>query len=117
MRNVSKYERVVKGVLTAIFCFITVHSFAQNSGRGFQYAGIALNEEGEPRVREQVSLRFSLVAGIDEATPQEYYAETQQVSTDEFGAFSVVIGQGQQEPQPGFGNGSGCGRQEPQRER
>ena len=77
------------------FVFITLSSlltFAQNSGKGFSYQAIARDQNGQIIQNETVVLRFSLIRQ-NETEPT--WQEIQAAITDEFGAFSLTIGNGQ----------------------
>jgi len=67
---------------------------AQNSGRGFQYQGIAVDSSGNPLQNETITIRFSLQIW---QSGSEYYAETHTTTTDTYGAFKAIIGHGSQE--------------------
>ncbi len=66
-------------------------AFAQNSGKGFSYQAIARDINGQVLQNETVTLRFSLIRQ-NETEPT--WQEKQATITDEFGAFSLTIGQG-----------------------
>lgn len=68
-------------------------AFAQNSGKGFNYQAIARDLNGQVLQNETITLRFSLIPGqfVNDPTWQEL----QLAVTDDFGAFSLVVGHGQ----------------------
>ncbi len=74
-----------------IICLISISSFSQNSGKGFNYQAIARDINGQVLQNETVTLRFSLIRQ-NEIDPT--WQEKQATICDEFGAFSLTIGQG-----------------------
>ncbi len=66
-------------------------AIAQNSGIGFNYQAIARDINGQVLQNETVTLRFSLIRQ-NETEPT--WQEKQATITDDFGAFSLTIGQG-----------------------
>ncbi len=67
-------------------------SFGQNSGKGFSFQAVARNADGSVRSEQQVELGISIYP-TNEKTAL-LYSETHQASTDKFGVFSLIIGQG-----------------------
>jgi hypothetical protein len=80
----------IKILITAIFCLITTFSFAQYDG--YNYQGVARNNSGNVLSNQPVSIRISIldgsVSGISE------YIETHNITTNQFGLFTVVVGRG-----------------------
>ena len=77
--------------LSSIF-FIHFTSFTQ-APQGFNYQGVARDNNGIELINQEISLRFSLVNA--ENNPSEiYYTELHSPTTNEFGLFDVVIGEG-----------------------
>lgn len=79
--------------------FILSISNAQNSGIGFQFNAIAFDENNNPRINEGITLRFAFLLEAGDTASIEYYSERQSTITDNFGAFSIVVGHGQKEPE------------------
>ena len=69
-----------------LFC---VHVNAQ-SPQGISYQGVATNNSGQDLPNQNISLRFS----IEDQSLVTTYSETHSVTTDGFGLFTVVIGEG-----------------------
>ncbi len=81
-----------KAIFTlAIIMMSGLLAFAQNSGKGFNYQAIARDINGQVLQNETITLRFSLIRQ-NETDPT--WQEKQATITDEFGAFSLTIGQG-----------------------
>ena len=76
--------------LLFLFIFIGLISHAQN---GINYQGAATNSEGAKLVNQNISLRTSVLKGSVEGTTS--YSETHNTTTNQFGLFNVVIGQGE----------------------
>ncbi len=66
---------------------------AQNSGKGFNYQAIARDLNGQVLQNQTIILRFSLIPGQYATDPT--WQEMQLANTDEFGAFSLIVGHGQ----------------------
>lgn len=66
---------------------------AQNSGKGFNYQAIARDLNGQVLQNQTIILRFSLIPGQYASDPT--WQEMQLANTDEFGAFSLIVGHGQ----------------------
>jgi hypothetical protein len=64
---------------------------AQNSGKGFNYQGVARTIDGQPRGSENIELRFSL---IPEIGMNPAWVETHVTTTSPFGVFAVIVGKG-----------------------
>ena len=69
--------------------FISSISFAQN---GINYQGAATDADGAKLVNQNISLKTSVLQGGVDGTTS--YSEIHNTTTDQFGLFNVVIGQG-----------------------
>ena len=79
--------------MKAILLFLTFtvsFSFAQT---GINYQGAATDSDGAKLVDQNISLRISVLQGGVDGTTS--YSETHNTTTDQFGLFNVVIGQGE----------------------
>ena len=72
-----------------LFVFISSITLAQN---GINYQGAATDSDGAKLVDQNISLRTSVLQGGVDGTTS--YSETHNTTTDQFGLFNVVIGQG-----------------------
>jgi len=80
----------------AIASFHLVFSQNHSNGiryQGIKYQGVARNGLGELFSSQNISLRISIIDSFAGGT--SVYAETQSVRTNEYGLFSIVIGEGQ----------------------
>lgn len=68
-------------------------AWSQNSGKGFNYQAIARDLNGQVLQNQTIILRFSLIPGQYATDPT--WQEMQLANTDEFGAFSLIVGHGQ----------------------
>ncbi|MDC3104026.1 tail fiber protein [Flavobacteriales bacterium] len=76
--------------LLFLFVFISSTTLAQN---GINYQGAATDSDGAKLVDQNISLRTSVLQGGVDGTTS--YSETHNTTTDQFGLFNVVIGQGE----------------------
>ena len=77
--------------LILLFTFITSVIFAQ-SPQGISYQGVATNAQGENLANQLISVQFTILSGS--ATGFIEYSEMHNVTTDDFGLFTLIIGQG-----------------------
>ena len=75
--------------LFLIFVLISSLSFAQT---GINYQGAATDADGAKLVNQNISLKTSVLQGGVDGTTS--YSEIHNTTTDQFGLFNVVIGQG-----------------------
>ena len=74
--------------VSLLFCAIT---FAQNVPQGINYQAVARDASGAELSNQAISVQLSVLAGT---TGSVSWQETHSVTTNDFGLFSVVIGQG-----------------------
>ncbi len=72
---------------------ITVFSQVSVIPQGFNYQAVARDSSGSPRANQTINLRFTITNQAGTNIP---YIETQSKTTDQFGLFTTVIGQGAQ---------------------
>jgi len=77
--------------LLILFIIITSIVFAQ-SPQGISYQGIATDASGQDLANQNISVRFTIYSST--ATGTMEYSETHNTSTDGFGLFTLLIGQG-----------------------
>jgi len=68
--------------------------FSQGAPKGMNYQAVARSFNGEEIRNEEITVRFTIIAGDAQGDPQ--WVETHNVKTNEFGLFTVTIGQGTQ---------------------
>ena len=76
-----------KFILTAICLFFS--SIALLAQSGFSYQAVLRNSDGSLRANEPVTLNVELIR--DSAT---VYSESQSVTTNDYGVFSIIVGEG-----------------------
>jgi len=75
-----------------VFIFFSVTVSLAQSPKGINYQGVARNNEGNPLASTAISVRISILK--NSATGDVEYAETHKPQTNQFGLFTLVIGQG-----------------------
>jgi hypothetical protein len=88
-------KKSIKQILTtsmlAASLFLSTATFAQVPQK-FNYQGIARDQKGNPMGKQQMSLKLSVLPTADATVPE--YEETQIVTTNEFGLYTLQIGNG-----------------------
>ena len=69
-----------------------IHSVAAQTSLGMNYQAVARDETGQILSNKTLTLKFSF--STKENEKQSYYSEVHQVTTDELGLISLVIGEG-----------------------
>jgi hypothetical protein len=77
--------------LFTIFLFSVFGSLAQ-APKGINYQGVARDFAGVPYASKSIGLRISILK--NDATGEVEYSETHKLQTNQFGLFTLVIGQG-----------------------
>jgi hypothetical protein len=77
--------------LVILFLFVTKGIYAQVPP-GINYQGVARSADGSPLINQIIGLRVSITSGPNGSTD---YSEEHHPETNEFGLFTVVVGQGQ----------------------
>ena len=85
----------MKRLVLSLICLITLASFAQNSGLGFNYQAVVRNADGMLLANSDVNLRISLYPGQMATAPT--WVETHKVHTDISGSFGITVGKGTRE--------------------
>lgn len=80
--------KYISSFLLAMLCAVMV----QAQPMLFHYQGVARNASGQAMANQNISLRLSIIDGTATGTAQ--YVETQSVTTNQFGLFTVQIGGG-----------------------
>ena len=84
-----KPNQAVQFLLLILFA-LPLSAFAQ--GGGFSYQAVARDNSGNPMANESVNLTFTIRKGADNGAIQ--FEENHTASTNDYGLFSVVIGDG-----------------------
>lgn len=78
-------------LLACCFSLLTVVK-AQIPPNAFNYSAVARGPQGQPIASQNIGIRFSILKSS--ATGSAQYVETHQSTTDAFGLFNLVIGNG-----------------------
>lgn len=78
--------------LLIISCLFIVSVIAQNANQGMKYQAVARDHSGNELINEPVEIRIQLVSG--DKISKVYYSEVHNTITNEFGLFSLNIGEG-----------------------
>jgi hypothetical protein len=81
-------------VLILLFIYSGVHLFAQAPPQGINYQAVARNTSGAELQNTALTVRIGIYT--DAAATNQAYEETHAVTTNSFGLFNVIIGQGTQ---------------------
>ncbi len=83
----------MKKLITILFLIFSLGVFAQNVPQGINYQAVARDATGTEITSAAISVRFSI--GNASVTNSAFnYQETHAISTNQFGLFNTVIGQG-----------------------
>lgn len=83
----------MKKILFVSIAFLTIHVNAlAQAPQLFNYQGIARDENGTPLSKQTMTLKISVLQSADAPIPE--YEETQIVKTNEFGLYTLQIGNG-----------------------
>jgi hypothetical protein len=84
-------KKLITLIGTFAYLLIGTSAFAQ-SPQKFNYQGIARDAKGNPMSKQQLALKLSVLPTADATEPE--YEETQLVTTNEFGLYTLQIGNG-----------------------
>ncbi|MBL7765598.1 MAG: hypothetical protein JNJ58_05865 [Chitinophagaceae bacterium] len=82
----------IQNLLTLLFLLLGASTAFAQAPQKFNYQGIARDAKGNPVAQQQLAIKLSILPTID-ATVSEY-EETQLVTTNEFGLYTLQIGAG-----------------------
>jgi len=82
-------KRTLLTLLSILFCAIT---FAQSVPQGINDQAVARNANGDVLMNQTLTIQFSVISDI--ATSAVSWQETHSVSTNDYGLFTAIIGQG-----------------------
>src|SRR5580698_2455915 len=74
-----------------LYSLVALLGFAQGVPQGMNYQAVARDKSGNELINTQISLQISL---YNPETNGAYYTETHSVTTNQFGLFTLVIGEG-----------------------
>ena len=84
-------KRTLLTILSVLFCAIT---FAQSVPQGINYQAVARDANGDVLMNQALTIQFSVISDI--TTSSVSWQETHQVTTNDYGLFTAIIGQGLQ---------------------
>ena len=82
-------KRTLLTILSVLFCAIT---FAQSVPQGINYQAVARDANGAVLMNQALTIQFSVISDI--ATSAVSWQETHTVSTNDYGLYTAIIGQG-----------------------
>lgn len=85
-------KQTIKKLMLSFLALLMAGTLAAQVPQLFNYQGIARDKSGNPLKNQQMTIRLSVLPGAD-ATEAEY-EEVQTISTNEFGLYSLQIGNG-----------------------
>jgi hypothetical protein len=85
-------KKTLSTLLSVLFCAIT---FAQSVPQGINYQAVARDASGNVLMNQALTIRFSVIADIADTTNTGIsWQETHTVSTNDYGLYTAIIGQG-----------------------
>ena len=84
-------KKILLTLTSVLFCAIT---FAQSVPQGINYQAVARDTLGNEITNQSLNIRFTIQKQIFIGSYLNQYQENHSVTTNDFGLFSVVIGQG-----------------------
>ena len=82
-------KKTLLTLLSLIFCAIT---FAQSVPQGINYQAVARDASGDVLMNQALTIQFSVISDI--TTSAISWQETHQATTNDYGLFTAIIGQG-----------------------
>ena len=84
-----KMKRTLLTILSVLFCAIT---FAQSVPQGINYQAVARDANGDVLMNQALTIQFSVISDI--STSAISWQETHTATTNDYGLFTAIIGQG-----------------------
>ena len=75
-----------------LFFLLVLFSASSIAQEGINYQGVATNTSWAELINQNISIQTSIIS--DSATGTVQWQETHSTTTDQFGLFNIVIGQG-----------------------
>jgi hypothetical protein len=82
-------KKTLSTLLSVLFCAIT---FAQSVPQGINYQALARDANGDVLMNQALTIQFSVISDI--TTSAVSWQETHSVTTNDYGLFTAIIGQG-----------------------
>jgi hypothetical protein len=80
-----------KLLLSLVLAILTLAAYSQ-APKGINYQGVARDSDGKPIINKNISVHISILK--NEANGEVEYSETHKPQTNQFGLFTLLIGQG-----------------------
>ena len=84
-------KKTLLTLLSVLFCAIT---FAQNVPQGINYQAVARDANGDVLMNQALTIQFSVISDITIIPHTISWQETHSVSTNDYGLFTAIIGEG-----------------------
>jgi len=85
-------KKILSTLLSILFCAV---SFAQNVPQGINYQALARDANGDILMNQTLTIQFSVISDIADTTNTGIsWQETHTVSTNDYGLYTAIIGQG-----------------------
>jgi hypothetical protein len=84
-------KKTLLTLLSVLFCAIT---FAQNVPQGINYQAVARDASGAVLMNQALTIQFSVISDITIIPHTISWQETDTVTTNDYGLFTAIIGQG-----------------------
>ena len=82
-------KKTLSTLLSVLFCAIT---FAQSVPQGINYQAVARDANGDVLMNQALTIQFSVISDI--TTSAVSWQETHTVTTNDYGLYTAIIGQG-----------------------
>ena len=82
-------KKTLSTLLSILFCVIT---FAQSVPQGINYQAVARDASGAVLMNQALTIQFSVISDV--TTSAISWQETHSVTTNDYGLFTAIIGQG-----------------------
>ncbi len=79
-------------LLLCLLAILTIYQTSAQAPKGINYQGVARDNEGKPIMSKNISVRISILKNAVNGDVE--YSETHKPHTNQFGLFSLIIGQG-----------------------
>lgn len=83
---------MIKPLLSLVLALLIFNCAFAQAPKGINYQGVARDNEGKPIVSQKISVRIGILKNA--ANGEVEYAEVHKPQTNQFGLFTLIIGQG-----------------------
>ena len=82
--------------MNAFAFLLTTFSYAQSVPQGMKYQAVARDNKGQVITNQNISLKITLLSQVNKVI-SDYYSEVHDITTNNLGLFTLVVGEGKQE--------------------